>query len=364
MKIRLGIKHTSFAMSLALMCPFGMAVSQVQDQDHSHPYDYSAMNLEQLINFNVYTASVLSAHIHREGEMMLGYNWARNTMDQLLDNTTKLSSAQLLGNQYGYSVSPVSMNTTMQSFHLMYASSDQLTWILMAKYLNKKMKHQTTATQFTTSNSGWGDTVVKINYNYYHNMAKDIDHQYGLTLGLSLPTGSITSTDVIGQNSEASQLPYAMQLGSGTFDPIIGLSYHGVTPSLYWGAQLIQTSRVSGNNKQGYRLGNQTKLNTWLHYSLNDNLALYTQINLVYQQAISGQDKDIAAMMRTINPMANPRLTRQKKTNIVLGLSYAFTDSLQGNLINIELDRPIYQKLAGPQLSQQQNIKLGWQWLF
>jgi len=322
------------------------------------------MNLEQLINFNVYTTSVLSAHIHREGEMMVGYNWASNTMDQLLDNTTKLSPAQILGNQYGYSVSPVSMKTTMQSLHLMYASSNQLTWILMAKYLNKKMKHQTSATQFTTSNSGWADTLLKINYNYYQEMAKDIEHQFGLTLGVSLPTGNITGTDAIGPNTAPIQLPYAMQLGSGTFDPIFGLSYHGVTPSLYWGAQLIHTARISGNNKQGYRLGDQSKLNAWLHYSINDNLALYSQINFTHQQAISGQDKDIAAMMPTINPMADPRFTDKNKANVVLGLSYAFTDVLQGNLVNVELDTPVYQKLTGPQLSQQRNIRVGWQWLF
>ena len=332
----------------------------------THNDDFSEMDLEQLINFNAYATSVISAHIHQQGELMFGYNVVNMKMNQLLDGTKKVSTADLTGPKYGYSIAPVKMTTSLQSFHFMYASSDNLTWILMAKYLNNHMHHEGGLENFTSRSRGWADTQLKFNYIFNQQTTTGAEHQFGASLGLSLPTGSISERDITPQSANStSQLPYAMQLGSGTFDPILGLSYHGMTEQWYWGVQALNLARVTGSNSQGYRLGNQTTLNSWLHYSPSDSIALHGQINFQYLKAIKGEDVDIDPMMIKLNPMANPSLSASNKINFVSGITYAFVHgSLKGHRIIAELNIPIYQDVIGPQLTQQRSIRLGWQLTF
>ncbi|NIR60538.1 MAG: hypothetical protein GWO02_14015, partial [Gammaproteobacteria bacterium] len=64
--------------------------------------------------------------------------------------------------------------------------------------------------------------------------------QVSLPLGLSLPTGSIDERNedhpVAARQDELQ--PYGMPLGSGTYDPVVGILYQGSRSPLWWGANL------------------------------------------------------------------------------------------------------------------------------
>lgn len=68
-------------------------------------------------------------------------------------------------------------------------------------------------------------------------------HCLHFNAGLSLPTGSIDKQDAtpMGPNSK---LPYPVQLGSGTYDLLPGLTYNGQDRDLSWGAQSSQRNHL------------------------------------------------------------------------------------------------------------------------
>ena len=112
--------------------------------------------------------------------------------------------------------------------------------------------------RFQTNSQGLGDIPVKANY-VFHRLDNDWgSHEIIGTLGLSFPTGSINEKDVLPTSAGvAVQLPYPMQLGSGTYDPMLGFTYLGVSPGAWsWGAQVSSILRLHDNDND-YRLGHE-----------------------------------------------------------------------------------------------------------
>ena len=75
-------------------------------------------------------------------------------------------------------------------------------------------------------------------------------HRVLVGAGISFPTGSIDKKDDTPAAPDQ-QLPYPMQLGSGTFDLLPGLTYLGQAGKLGWGAEAMATLRL-GENSNDY----------------------------------------------------------------------------------------------------------------
>ncbi|MEM7730934.1 MAG: transporter, partial [Pseudomonadota bacterium] len=128
-------------------------------------------------------------------------------------------------------VVPTEMSMNMHMVGAMYAPTDWLTLMAMGSYVTKDMDHitfmgpagTTRLGTFTTNSSGFGDTKLGGLVRLY----EDETHHLHANIGFSLPTGSITETDRVlaptGMRPTL-RLPYAMQLGSGTFDLLPGLT--------------------------------------------------------------------------------------------------------------------------------------------
>lgn len=69
---------------------------------------------------------------------------------------------------------------------------------------------------------------------------------------MSAPTGPIDRKDVTPTSAPgAAQLPYPMQLGSGTWDAIVGATAMGQAGAWSWDAQGVGTTRTETNDR-GY----------------------------------------------------------------------------------------------------------------
>ena len=65
-----------------------------------------------------------------------------------------------------------------------------------------------------------------------------------MDLGITAPTGSTTETDRVltpMNMTPTVRIPYAMQLGSGTWDAKPGITYNGNAKNFTWGAQYMGT---------------------------------------------------------------------------------------------------------------------------
>lgn len=87
-------------------------------------------------------------------------------------------------------------------------------------------------------------------------------HHVHLNAGVSLPTGSIDEEDEVlapTGTRPTLTLPYPMQIGSGTYDLLPGLTYTGHYERMGWGAQYAGILRLNQNDED-YTLGDQHSL--------------------------------------------------------------------------------------------------------
>ncbi len=321
--------------------------------------DYTDVPLSELVELDIYAPSVLRSHLHRQGEWMLAYEFMTMSMEGSRVGTDNVSDQDVLQQ---FMVTPTSMSMDMHMLHLMYAPSDDLTLMVMLGYLDKSMQHLTQAGgTFQTQASGMGDVSVTVNHILSEAETNDAVHRFGLTYGMSLPTGSIGAEDFLPAIAANARLPYPMQLGSGTYDPSIGALYIGYTTSYYWGSQFVATLPL-GENDNGYRLGNRFELETWVSRAWTDSSSSFVRLSASRVENIHGADPALNPMMV---PTADPN--RRAKTSVNLYLGFDFNIGKGGavdHTISVEFSRPIYQDLDGPQLETERMARVGWQVVF
>ena len=299
---------------------------------------------------------VMGDHLHKKGEFMVSYRYMRMEMDGNRIGTRRVSAREIVGTmmQPGqFMVAPTSMPMDMHMVGGMYGLSDNITLMGMTSFISNSMDHLIrNGREFSTESSGLGDTSISA-------MVKLFDHgkhKAHWQIGVSLPTGSTTERDDTPAMQNAF-LPYPMQLGSGTYDLLPGLTYLGHADTLSWGAQLKAVIRT-GDNDEGYTLGDQINATSWIAKDLSNNLSVSLRLNYLDKDAIDGA-----------NPALNPRMVQTADTalhagerlDLSLGLNYLFDN---GHRLALEYGEAISQDLVGPQLEVDSVLTLGWQKAF
>ena len=303
--------------------------------------------------------SVMGGHMHDKGEWMLSYRYMRMDMDGNRNGTDELSPEEIVTNfanpnpgPANLRVVPTEMTMDMHMFGAMYAPTDWLTLMAMGMYIEKEMDHITFAGMmgttrlgtFTTESKGIGDTKLNGLFRIY----QDDMHTVHLNAGLSLPTGSIDETDDVltpMNTTPTLRLPYAMQLGTGTFDALPGITYSGHTGKFGWGAQANAEIRLEDENDEGYAWGNKYQATFWGGYQANNWLSLNANMRATTQSEIDGSDSQITAPVQTADP------DNFGGDTISLGAGFdVIIPQVQNVSLGFNLDVPVYQDLNGPQM--------------
>jgi hypothetical protein len=294
---------------------------------------------------------VMGDHTHGPGEWMASFRSMYMHMDGNRSGSDDLSTAEV---NAGYMVAPLEMDMQMHMLGVMYAPIENLTLTAMVPYQIITMDHRMrNGMEFDTRTSGLGDLKTGGLYQ----LKQGEQHSFHANFALSLPTGSIDEKDATPMGAR-SNLPYPMQLGSGTFDLLPGLTYLGQTDHWSWGSQATVTIRL-GENDRDYTLGNRFATTAWLARKLNSSISLSGRLNLETWGNIDGADPRINPMMV---PTADASRRGGTRLDLLAGLNvYMPGGALKGHRIAIEGGVPIAQNLDGPQLKTQWSFTLGWQ---
>lgn len=329
-------------------------VDPAQAGDHAH----AGHHQQGHEHAGVAPVSIMGEHAHGAGEWMLSYRYGLMDMQGLRDGTRSVNP-QAVFSEYAYPVAPLRMRMQMHMMSLMVAPSDALTVMLMLPYRVLSMDHRVVAgpkagQEFTTDTRGIGDVSLSAVYELF---------EFGggrvlLNLGLSLPTGSIDERGITpASQGVPTRLPYAMQLGSGTYDLLPGLTYTETAGRWDWGAQALAVLR-SGENANAYALGNRYQLNAWAGRVLVGAWHGGVRIGAQHWRAIRGADSQLNAQLV---PTADP--ARSGGTLWDAGLDVAFAIDHSQRLL-AELSLPFYQRLEGPQLETDWRADVAWQYRF
>jgi len=315
---------------------------------------------------------VMGDHFHDAGEWMVSYRFMSMPMKGNLLGSRSVSPDEIVttipnrffgmpGQPPTLRIVPLEMTMDMHMVGLMYAPSNRVTLMAMLNYLTKEMDHvtyqggagTTVLGNFTTRTSGLGDTSLSALVNFMH---RDDARLHGI-IGVSAPTGDVEQSDDIlsPMNMRPTvRVPYPMQLGSGTWDPILGLSYSGFGDAFGWGAQWRSVFRVSDNDED-YRLGDEHRLTAWLSYSWTDPASVSLRAEYLDRGNVSGQDPQIMGPVQT----ADPDRLGGDRLDVGVGLNLVGRGSLQGWRLAFEYMIPVEQDLDGPQLETDATFTVG-----
>lgn len=305
---------------------------------------------------------VMGDHMHKAGEWMVSFRAMSMTMEGLQDGRDKLSSSQVTGSMMTPGramVAPTRMSMDMQMLGVMYAPSDSLTLMAMTSYASYEMDHVTRmGMSFTTETAGLGDTRLAGLFNVYH--SENGAHRLHFTAGLSVPTGSIDEKDDTPAMADA-KLPYAMQLGSGSYDLMPALTYQGYAGVLNWGAQVSAFLPLERNDN-GYRLGNKGAFTVWVARKASDYVSTSLRLHGESQGRVDGERDDLNPMMVT---SADPDNYGGEFASLSYGLNVFIPNgALENHRFALEYTVPLYQKMNGIQLQREPTVTAGWQLAF
>jgi len=276
-----------------------------------------------------------------------------------------------------YMAAPTSMDMNMLNIAAGYSFSDDFFAGLMGMYSDNSMDMQfNNAMQTTTGRSGYAmqsrgllDTMLMAKYRVYADDPFFPSKQASLFVGLSVPTGSINernSTHPLAMR-RTELLPYNMQLGSGTWDPVIGALLQHSTSPWWWGLNARYTFRA-GNNSRGYHLGNRSQLDAYLMYQPHYALLLYAQINADWLDRIRGEADEArsgasgratknVATSAYMTPLWDPANSGKKQLFTTLGMQW---QPQPLHIVDIGLQLPLYQHMNGLQLKDKWRLMLTW----
>jgi len=286
---------------------------------------------------------------------MLSYRFMSMRMSGSRIGHDTVDNARVLA---AFPVTPTEMITQMHMLGLMIAPSDHVTFMAMLPIIRKDMDHRTrTGLTFQTHSEGIGD----LRFAGLIPVLKEEHHSIHLNVGISAPTGEIDEHADL-PTGPRQRLPYPMQLGSGTWDLLPGVTYNGKAEDWSWGAQVMATIRP-GRNRIGYALGNQYELNLWGQRKWTDWFSNGIGFRYKIWSNITSQD---SSLTKTLVPTADPKSRGGKRLDVIASINLLGTQTgfLKGHRLALEVGVPFMQSLDGPQLETDWHYTVAWQKAF
>ena len=321
---------------------------------------------------------VMGDHLHAKGEFMLSYRWMSMQMSGNLSGSDDISSetiATTIPNMFSsmagmpptLRVVPSDMQMNMHMIGAMFAPTDGLTLMLMGMFIQKEMDLMTyqggmgttELGSFSTHTSGLGDVKLTA----LIRLLKTENRSLHLNAGLNVPLGSITETGTVltpMNMSPTVRVPYPMQLGSGSWDFLQGITYSSKMDKVSWGGQLNSTLRLA-DNAEDYRFGNAFNATAWAAYELAKWISGSLRSEFSSLGQIKGMDANIMLPVQT----AHPAFQGGKRLDVGIGANLIGQSGfVQNHRLALEYTLPVYQNLNGPQMKVSSGLTIGWQYAF
>ena len=284
-------------------------------------------------------------HTHQLKTGMVSYRIMPMQMNTLINKTDETSVKDTLSQ---YMMSPQKMNSTMHMLGGMWGLNHTTTLTAMIGYTQKEM---TTINQMDQSNtettSGFGDLKLGA----IINLKETQNTRWVVNTGVSLPIGSITES-----NTDGTHLPYGMQLGSGTFDLMVGTSVSRYFNSYSLGGQLKGTVRT-GKNKYNYRLGNTYQASVYAQKKWSNHWVSSVQSSLIMVDNINGSDSSLSSNQISMSPAYQ---SNNGRTILDVGLGgYYLPKAFKKTRIGFEYKTPLYYKTNTTQLAYDGLLLIG-----
>ena len=249
-----------------------------------------------------------------------------------------------------FPVVPTDIEQEIHTFNIGYDVATDVSVSLSIPYIKQSTDHISIVSgysNFNISSDGVGDITLLGSYSF----AKTVRSRWQVGLGVSLPTGSIDEEGDTPRAPGNQQLPYTMQLGSGTYDVPAYVSYLRNETAFTWGADVSAKMRL-GENDRDYRLGNTVSASSWARLTTISWIQPSIKVGYRYWADIHGADTSLSVPgpYPYPAPVVDPSLFGGDQVDLLIGLRIPVSGNER--YFDLEFGKPIYQSLTGPQSSE------------
>ena len=282
-------------------------------------------------------------HLQGAGEFLFTYRLLHTENEGTRIGADTIPAIRILQD---YEMTPLSVSAQSHRLEAAYGVLDWFTVWGSLPFLRTTSEIASEQFLAESRNTGVGDLEIHGLFSAYEAWP----HRAHISLGLSVPTGSIDELGVTPASHPDEQiLPYGMQHGSGTLDLRPALTFMSENEHGTFGAQARAVVRV-GENSRDYSLGHRGEATAWVAPRFNDWFSGSARLNWERWGDVSGADPELdpAAM-----PASNPFLQSGSRVDLPIGVNVHFAEGpLRGNRIAAEFTFPVHHDLEGPQLGR------------
>lgn len=339
----------------------------------SSPSDLTDMSLSELMDLEVQMRTVDDdLSFFDPSRFHLGYTYVRSIFDGYRSGRHRVSNSSLLGPPNG-STYPILQKEIIQQAHLFeltYDVHERVFVNVQVPYIRQSTDHESLVMgfdEFTIKSDGIGDISLTVSGVLY----RGDHHSIIAGTGFTIPSGSIRKKGHT-PAGPGSQLPYTMQIGSGTWDIPVSLSYRGSSEALpclgelRWGVSSLAKFRTARNSR-GYRLGNRVLISGFVRARPLSWLEPVVKIETQFWGRIHGTDDNFPGPIFP-TPVTDPHNFGGTKVSLVVGLRLrapslgdgVLAKILGAQAIEADFGRAIYQDLNGPQPEEDWRVSARW----
>jgi hypothetical protein len=319
------------------------------------PADLLDVSLEDLFSANVIEDDVAKNRWH------LSYSYGRSTFDEYRNGSDRLTYDDVLWSGPGevktrenFPVVPTKITQEVHSVLLAYDVNDRLGVRLLVPFIEQSTDHISIVPNyddFNISSDGVGDVVAMAEYS----LGATLNSAWRVIGGVSIPTGSIDEEGDTPRAPGNQQLPYTMQIGSGTWDIPLGLVYEKYGEQFSWGAEVQGKVRL-GENDRDYRLGHRLGAAVWTSVLTNSGFRPGVRLGYSWQDEIDGEDASLSIPNPAFPypaPVTDPSAFGGQQIDLSVYVDFPIAASWSGR---IGYTKPIWFDLNGPQSAQNYHL--------
>lgn len=292
------------------------------------------------------------------GQFLISYRYNSMMFDGMRDGTGDVSTNQVLQN---FQYAPTKMQNQRHMALIEYGVTDDLTILGMLPYVNIGIDQVTnTGDKIFNQAVDPGDIIFQALYVLWRGDRQQVH----LNLGMQFPLG-VQESDRFPPTPTSPDKGYPLQISSGTYDFMPGLTYRGQNDDWTWGIQGTGMIRF-GLNNQDYKFGNRFQLTGWAARKLSENLSLSARLDSNIWANVFGA---YPLLNQALTPTNRPDYQGGRRIDILFGANFYLPgrdlpsqvgDYLPSQWFSVEGGIPVYQSLMGPQLKTSWIITAGW----
>ena len=324
------------------------------------PTDLLDRSIEELFGANVVTEA---DRTETQNRWHFSYTYAISEYDEYYLGAHSVSYDEVLftpgvdtRTENNYPVVPTEISQEVHAIRVAYDLTQAMTLRAQLPFVMQSTDHISINPgydAFNISSEGVGDIALVVD----STVSQSLNSIWKIGAGLSMPTGSIDEEGDTPRAPGNQQLPYTMQLGSGTWDFPLFVSFRKYEAQWDWGADGSFTLRTGANDRD-YRLGNKASLGGWLMWKGASAFKPGVRLDYRWRDDIAGEDASLRVPVPAFPypaPVTNPSALGGEQVDLTAFVRVPLT---KGWYAEASYAQPIYLDLNGPQSSEKYHFSL------